>query len=91
MQGKLVFASSSPPETRLFFFFLYSDKYKTKAVDTYICCQLIRVHVYAEFSYFLLAGAALLDLLLILGLNIVFATFSTPDTEHFLCLTNFKL
>jgi hypothetical protein len=89
MQGKLVFASSSPPETRLFFF-LYSDKYKTKAVDTYICCQLIRVHVYAEFSYFLLAGAALLDLLLILGLNIVFATFSTPDTEHFLCFDKFQ-
>jgi hypothetical protein len=65
--NNLVFASFSTPETR-FFFFLYSDKY--------IRCQLISVHVYAEFSYFLLAGAAVLDSLPILGLNIVFASFS---------------
>jgi hypothetical protein len=68
-----------------FFFFLYSDKYKTEAVDTYICCQLISVHVYAEFSYSLLAGEALLDSPLILGLNIVFSSLSTPETKHILC------
>jgi hypothetical protein len=49
------------------------------------------VHTYAELSGSLLAGAALLDSLLLLGVNIVFPSSSTPGTEYFYVLTNFKL
>ncbi len=36
--------------------------------------------VYTEFSYSLLAGAALLDSLLMLGVELVFVSSSTPGT-----------